>query len=960
MTRAFRVACAYALLGLLWILVSDKLLFVLVGGDSGRLALLQTYKGLIFIAVTALLLFVMVRSVLREQAHAVLEGNQRFHAIFDGIKDPIFVHDFDSGRIIDVNEMACALYGVPRAQLCASSVSDLSADVPPYTQADAEQWMARTRSGEEPVFEWLGRRPDGELFWIEVSMRTARLGAQRVMLAVVRDIARRKRAELALAQSEAHLRQAQAVGRIGSWVSDLEEDRLQWSAQTYDIFGVEVGSAIDDAHFFERVHPDDRHYVREAFKAACAGDEGAAYDIEHRIVCAGEVKWVRERAEFVRDEHGRVIRAIGTVQDITERRALQDAQRELIARLHSVANASPVLFIAIGLDGRCEWVNERWVAFIGRDAEYELGDGWLDGVHPDDRERIVAVHAQALAQIQPYASEFRHRRHDGRYRWLLVQGMPRFNADGRCVGLIGSCLDVSRERETLEALWESEERLRLALHAGRQGFYDIDFAAGAMLIGGEYATMLGYPEGGLEEHLASLRARIHPDDCATYEQAFEACLAGETPEFRAECRMRTATGGWKWVLSIGAVIEHGQDGMPARMIGTHTDVDRIKRAEHEVRRFRFIVENASQEIYLVDMDGTLRFANQAAADSLGYSREELVGMSLHDLDPLHPPEAFREHVAVLRSTGAMSLETLHHARDGRAIPKEIKAALMSMEGEEFICGFAQDISARRQAQAALAQLNQDLETRVRERTAQLEAANLELESFSYAVSHDLKAPLRGISGYSQILLEDYADRLDDEGRRFLSNIRRGIQQMHELIEDMLAYSRMDKKVLEPRPVDAVCLLRAVMDSRAEEIARRKLSVVESFVPVQVLADRDGLAMVLRNLVDNALKFTRDVAEPRIELGVEPLNGDCVFTVRDNGIGFDMKYHDRIFEIFQRLHRAEEYPGTGVGLALVRRAVSRMGGRVWAESTPGEGACFHLALPCEPSPGAAAAERSSLD
>jgi len=238
----------------------------------------------------------------------------------------------------------------------------------------------------------------------------------------------------------------------------------------------------------------------------------------------------------------------------------------------------------------------------------------------------------------------------------------------------------------------------------------------------------------------------------------------------------------------------------------------------------------------------------------------------------------------------------------------------------------------------------DLEQRVGERTAQLEAVNRELESFSYSVSHDLKAPLRGIDGYSRLLEEDYRDRLDPEALCFIGNIRQGAAQMHQLIEDLLNYSRMERRSLQSVSLDLPTLVRTVVAERAAEVEQSGTLLRVDIPPLSVRVDREGLAMVLRNLLENALKFSRGATPPSIEIDARPEGDRALLRVRDNGIGFDMRFHDRIFDIFQRLQRSEEYPGTGVGLALVRKAMQRMGGRVWAESSPGKGAIFYLEIP----------------
>ena len=251
---------------------------------------------------------------------------------------------------------------------------------------------------------------------------------------------------------------------------------------------------------------------------------------------------------------------------------------------------------------------------------------------------------------------------------------------------------------------------------------------------------------------------------------------------------------------------------------------------------------------------------------------------------------------------------------------------------------------RRRANQALDRLNAELETRIDDRTAALNAKTRELESFAYSVAHDLKAPLRGIDGYSRILLEDYSKGLDDDGRQFLETIQQSTDEMNQLIDDLLAYSRLERRELKPDRVELAPIIDSIVGEKKREAAQHSIDFVVKVNGSTVLADPSGLAQSLRNYIDNAIKFTGKVNEPRIEVGSRESAESCLVWVRDNGIGFDMKYHDRIFDIFQRINVTEDYPGTGIGLAIVRKAMERMGGRAWAQSEPGHGATFYLEIP----------------
>jgi signal transduction histidine kinase len=251
---------------------------------------------------------------------------------------------------------------------------------------------------------------------------------------------------------------------------------------------------------------------------------------------------------------------------------------------------------------------------------------------------------------------------------------------------------------------------------------------------------------------------------------------------------------------------------------------------------------------------------------------------------------------------------------------------------------------RRRAKEALDRLNAELETRIDDRTAALHAKSRELESFAYSVAHDLKAPLRGIDGYSRLLLQEYGESLQEDGCTMLQTIQDSTDEMNQLIDDLLAYSRFERRELRTDTIELAPVISSLVEEKKRECAERRIDFVVTVNGAAVQADASGLAQALRNYLDNAIKFTGKVPAPRIEIGSKEGAESCVLWVRDNGIGFDMEHHEQIFDIFQRLNGAADYPGTGIGLAIVRKAMERMGGRAWAESKPGAGATFYLEIP----------------
>ena len=430
-------------------------------------------------------------------------------------------------------------------------------------------------------------------------------------------------------------------------------------------------------------------------------------------------------------------------------------------------------------------------------------------------------------------------------------------------------------------------------------------------------------------------------------------------------------GGSRLILSpihalTGAAKKLGAGDLKARTGLPHTGgelgglaqafdnmADTLEQRDAQLRtsemRLANIVNNAGDAIISVDEEQRIVAYNRTAEQIFGHAPGEVLGQSLDMLLPPGIAATHREHIrAFSREAGTTRVmgggrEVAGRRADGSLFPAEASVSRVTEGGRTVFTAILRDVTERHRAEEEIRRLNENLEHKVIERTAQLEAANKELEAFSYSVSHDLRAPLRSIDGFSQALLEDYASGLDDQGKNYLQRVRAATQRMGDLIDDMLQLSRVTRVEMRRETVNLSALAESVLeDLRRGDPARPAETVIQP--GLETTGDPQLLRIVLVNLLSNAWKFTSRQPEARIEFGLGNENGEPAFFVRDNGAGFDMQYADKLFGAFQRLHSPSEFPGTGIGLATVQRIIHRHGGRVRAEGAVGQGAMFHFTLP----------------
>jgi PAS domain S-box-containing protein len=389
----------------------------------------------------------------------------------------------------------------------------------------------------------------------------------------------------------------------------------------------------------------------------------------------------------------------------------------------------------------------------------------------------------------------------------------------------------------------------------------------------------------------------------------------------------------------------------ARDIGERLRAQQALRESEE--RLQLVINNLTEGLVIADANGELLHWNPAALEMHGFASLDECRLRLPEFTRIFEISTLDGAVLPLEEWPLQRVFRGERLRDCEVRIRRLGAdwerlfsfggsIVRDAAGQPLAFVTINDITARKQVEQQVRQLNAELEGRVAARTAELAAANKELEAFSYSVSHDLRAPLRAVDGFSQAMIEDYAEQLPEEGQRYLKTIRKGAQRMGALIDDLLAFSRLGRLPVRRQAVNTGEMVRAILEELRGERATRPVEIIAGDLPPS-WADPSLLRQVWVNLLSNALKYTGRRESARVEIGCEPRAGENVYFVRDNGAGFDMQYADKLFGVFQRLHRAEDYEGTGVGLALVQRIVQRHGGRIWAEAELNRGATFYFVL-----------------
>ncbi len=745
------------------------------------------------------------------------------------------------------------------------------------------------------------------------------------------------------------------------WLSPIPKERspssTTSSAQTRNIrarnyLGRITESLIPDT---TRRSSFTKEFIHEIGTAIASGQVWHG-DIKNRAK-DGSFYWIAATIVPFLNEGGKPRQYVAICADITASKHAEEAG----AALAALVNSSDDAIVGKTLDGVITTWNPGAEKIFGYSATEAIGQSTKILFPPED----LAQEAEILMRIGrgelvKHFDTVRVRK-DGTRIHVSVSISPVTDHEGRITGASKIARDITERIRAEEALRQSEQNF----HTMADAIPHLAWIARADGWIYWYNRRWYDYTGTTPEQMEGWGwQRVHdPVALPNVLDIWQTSIA-TGKGFEMILPLRGSDGLFRSFLTRGVPLKDTQ-GHVLQWFGTNTDISEQKKAEEEIRQLNATLEKRVQQrtAELNEAQRIAHFGNwyfEVETNVVTWS-EELY--RIYGLNPALPPPPYPEHQQLFTPESWQQLTTSFAHTLESGTPYELTLEMvrpdgnpgwMLVRGERVndatgncvgMRGVSLDITERKLADARIQQLNEDLEDRVLQRTAQLEAANKELEAFAYSVSHDLRAPLRGVNGYVSMLQEDCAMLLDAEGKRLLDVVSSEAKRMGRLIDDLLTFSRLGRQKMGRTTINMTSLVRGEFESltRAEPTSAPRFEL--ETLP-EIGGDLPMLRQVFANLLGNAIKFSRPRPSPLIEVGSSYINDEITFHVRDNGVGFDEKYLHKLFGVFQRLHSEEEFEGTGVGLALVQSIIHRHGGKVWAESKPNEGATFYFTLPTQ--------------
>jgi PAS domain S-box-containing protein len=855
-------------------------------------------------------------------------SEEKYKLLFHSSPIPKWVYSLDTFKFLDVSETAIKDYGYTKEEFLNMTIKDIRPKEEIEELLEARKSIT-DRNGIIHFGMFTHCKKDGTKIKVEVSGHKFSFQGKDCMMIAAIDVTERENALRLLNDNQEKLLAAQNIAKIGYFKVDLINHNMFWSDKLYEIWGVDKGNfKITYQNFFKTIHPDDAQKFEEARSNAISN--GTAMDLEFRVIQPdGSIKWVHEKGGTSKDEKGNLATFEGTVQDVTESKLLKLSLEERNQRYKYVTQAT---FDAIWdwdlVTDECFW-GEGFQTTFGYDAKTLRSDKsfWTKHAHPEDLDRVSEEIERAVnSKKSNWLIEYRFQKADNSYVDVLDRCIIIRDKNDKAIRMVGAMQDIS-EKKTLLQLLDKANRL------ARIGSWEIDVESGSVYwsdITKEIRETGPDFKPTLQIGISRFKEGYSRD---TIIRRVKESIKNGRP-WEEDLQIYTEKGNLKWIRTIGkAEIVNGKC---VKVFGSFQDIDEQKRAEIDIHKLfqekNTILESIGDAFFAVDKSWIVTYWNNHAESMLQIPKKKILGNYLWDVFSESVDSfSYKKYHEALQTNKKVVFEDYFP-------PLDKWFEISAYPSENGLSVYFKDITERKISQMQLNELHANLEKTAND----LAVSNHELEQFAYIASHDLQEPLRMISSFLTQLEKKYSDVIDAKGKQYIYFAVDGAKRMRQIILDLLEFSRVGRFEGELQEVNTNDVVEEIISLSKKQIEETGATIHFENLPV-VKSHKSPLRQVIQNLVSNALKYQQPGKPPVIHISAKEFPAYWQFSVQDNGIGIKPEYFDRIFVIFQRLHNKDEYSGTGMGLAIVKKIVEAMGGNIWIESKEGEGSIFFFTI-----------------